>query len=81
MKNSFPIPVIRAETLIPHGEYCYTYNDCGKFKVCPFWDVTEDKIGLCSYLHLRDGDEKGTFLLFDQVKECGIKQSMDFEKF
>jgi hypothetical protein len=84
--KKFPVKVIRAETLIPKGSYCYsdmqvTQNENAppKFhsKICPFWGLESEQVGICSYIHLKDGDEKGTFLLFDQIKECTINWAED----
>lgn len=78
------IPIIRAEELIPRGNYCYTMTEEPssenrfrlKIKLCPFWSNNPDQpdqgSGYCSYLKQGDWMENGTFLLWDQVKECGI---------
>lgn len=56
--------------------------------VCPFWSINKAQIeandgstqraGYCGYLKLGDWMEKGTDLLWDQVKECGIKTEDEF---
>jgi hypothetical protein len=60
---------------IPPGCYCYTYID-NKLYVCPFWhkapDKREQENGYCAFLSKGDWEENGTFLLWDQCKECGI---------
>lgn len=82
------IPVIHAEREIPRGMYCYKPVEAPsvkngmryRVKRCPFWGKDENRhdqeSGYCSYL--KKGDwmteaEGGTFLLWDQVKECGVK--------
>lgn len=79
------IPVIHAESVIPVGSYCYTPIEAPstangmryKIKPCLFWSKNKDKqdqeSGYCSYLRSGDWMEGGTFLLWDQVKECGVK--------
>jgi len=58
---------------IPYGMYCYS----GDY-TCPYWSKRADKRerddGYCSYLDLGDWMENGTFLLWDQVKECGVNE-------
>lgn len=76
------IPIVRAETLIPRGPYCYTVTgelraDGGySIKRCSFWrrraDWPAQADGYCDYLRRGDNDPEGTLLLFDQVKECGV---------
>lgn len=55
-------------------------------KPCPFRSINEDFVdesgsiqmaGYCSYLKLGDWMDNGTMLLFDAVKECGIKDDYD----
>lgn len=90
------IPIIPAESLIPEGDYCYRPDTSpaaaeayqrGRFRIvrCPFWilrsDLAEQANGYCSYLKLGDWMEDGTFLLWDQVKECGVKLGDDEEQF
>jgi len=57
--------------LIPRGMYCYR----GDY-VCPFWfrdsGMDEQENGYCSYLNMGD-NELGMGLLWDMVKECGVK--------
>ena len=69
------------EEQIPRGCYCYTY-DKNKYVVCPFWYKNPNKVdqdnGYCSYLSKGDWEEDGTFLLWDQCKECGIND-IDFD--
>lgn len=82
------IPIVKAETLIPRGIYCYKPGTSRGWEVgpdgverltgcCPFWSLKDEfpsqMNGWCSYLKSGDMEEDGTFLLWDQVKECGIK--------
>ena len=67
--------------------YLTVDDECGDatIKKCPYWDFytekkfgkiapefngEEDLLGYCHYL--KDGDWGGTFLLWDQVKECCV---------
>ena len=77
------------ESKIPHGVYCYTITETPteengwsfKTKVCPYWysnpDQTYQMNGGCEYLQTGDWEEGGTFLLWDQCKECGINDDFD----
>jgi hypothetical protein len=66
---------------IPDGSYCYSVighgkNDRIKINPCPYWSRRHDKpnqvSGYCSYLGVGDWELPGG-LLWDQVKECGVK--------
>jgi hypothetical protein len=72
---------------IPHGVYCYTINNIEnglsekdppiiRTKLCPFWQFDKTKPtqenGYCAYLGLGDWMPNGTFMLWDQCKECEI---------
>jgi len=84
-RKPFPIPVVRAESLIPFGPYCYTPLQAPsaengyvyRTRPCPFHRILPehpDQLnGWCDYLKSGDMEESGTSLLFDSVKECGIK--------
>jgi len=71
----------KAWFLIPKGSYCYTIKSVDyragviKTKVCPFWgrdDIHDPQDnGFCTLTGLKDWED-GT-LLWDQCKECGIK--------
>lgn len=73
---------------IPRGLYCYRYRKfipskdgsppLIKVKSCPYWDIVEGKPyqenGYCHYLKQGDTDFScGYGLLWDQCKECGVK--------
>lgn len=65
-------------SVIPEGQYCYDYSGPGNtFKACPYWswDPTkpEQENGHCSFLGYGDWEEEHLSLLWDQVKECRIK--------
>lgn len=67
-------------TVIPHGQYCYVpitrdFLGLGKLvtRVCPYWQYRDENHGYCAYLEMADG-EGDCFLLWDQVKECGVNQ-------
>ena len=80
------ISIIHAERMIPNGEYCYSNLNIDhsftppkiKTSTCMFWDkmagYEDQQSGYCHYLKVGDMDPDGTFLLFDQVKECGINR-------
>lgn len=63
-------------TSIPKGMYCYDENG-----TCPYWDLIEDKPeqlnGYCRYLEIGDWMERSGGLLWDQCKECGIKDDIE----
>lgn len=85
MLKPFPIPVVRAEDAIPHGQYCYTPTEAPsaangfvyRTAPCRYLKVLEghpsQMNGWCDYLKTGDMLEGGTDLLWDSVKECGIK--------
>ena len=61
--------------LIPAGCYCHDAD----MKPCPFWAMRADKPhqenGFCYYIDMGDWEFKNwSGLLFDQCKECGIKE-------
>jgi len=67
----------QAVQLIPEGEYCYTRDTDGKIQRCPFWDIfkqmPKQDNGFCHFLNEGDWQSEGISLLWDQCKECGIK--------
>ncbi len=62
--------------VIPLGPYCHGARGSGV--VCPYWDrdlsAPEQLDGYCHFLKAGDRPDRddSTFLLWDQVKECGI---------
>lgn len=70
----------QCKRLIPEGNYCYTRVD-GKFKLCPFWDrfkqFPKQDNGYCHFMKKGDWQDKGIGLLWDQCKECGVKEYRD----
>ena len=62
---------------IPKGIYCYDEGG-----LCKFWNKDETKphqeSGYCTLMNLKDW-EHGT-LLWDQVKECGLNDSLEDEE-
>lgn len=68
------------EDVIPKGMYCYSSE--GR---CPHWrhlpEYHEQESGYCTYLKKGDADEDGTFILWDQVKECGLNYDDEYEFF
>lgn len=80
------------ESVIPAGSYCYTpirmIEEPGrpprmKIKHCPYWghdfDKPRQQTGYCALLGQGDWDPdpNGPFLLWDQVKECGLNDDDD----
>ena len=77
---------LHGTSVIPKGCYCYHSMKISNRKtkdglpifeteICPYWDTDETKPnqsdGYCWYMECGDWEEDGTFLLWDQVKECG----------
>ena len=64
----------QVKMMVPFGCYCYD----GKGN-CPFWDKMEEfghqSDGYCHLIQRGDfmaSENDGTFLLWDQCKECGV---------
>lgn len=62
------------------GLYCYDENG-----LCPYWSADTNKPrqenGYCAYLEVGDWEPDGWLsLLWDQVKECGLKVEDDDPK-
>lgn len=82
------------ESVIPKGSYCYNIvgfepGDEGqppriKTQTCPYWatrqDAPEQAYSYCAKLKSGDWEEDGPFLLWDQVKECGVNHLDDDEE-
>lgn len=56
---------------------CYCYENTNMFKKCKWLTFNKTKNyqenGYCKYLGCGDWDKKGTILLWDECKECGVK--------
>lgn len=71
-------------SVIPEGMYCYDEKG-----VCPYWSCEYDyedldwmkmrpiSYGKCSFLGVSDRDDPGPITLWDQLKECNIKEIWD----
>lgn len=76
MLNQAEMDLEQAKSLIPEGTYCYSADG-----LCPFWErnkqFPEQANGYCHFLNHGDWQEKGLGLLWDQCKECGVKEYTD----
>lgn len=70
-------------SVIPRGLFCYTAQgefEDGKMliKTCPYWSIDESQPehanGYCKFLKKGDWMEDGTWLVWDQIKACGINE-------
>jgi len=75
-KNKEKLVGDNPEQWIPFGLYCYDEKG-----ICPYWDKNKNQEyqfdGYCHFLKTGDwiDDNKGgTWLLWDQCKECGINE-------
>jgi len=70
--------MIKDESLIPEGVYCYTRISGGKIKLCPYWayiiNAPGQMNGYCHYLERGDWENDWLGLLWDQCKECDINE-------
>lgn len=61
---------------IPEGPYCYGANG----EVCPYWSKNPDQPyqenGYCALLGMGDWAIGDGSLLWDQCKECGVKDEL-----
>lgn len=70
---------------IPFGHYCYSYSGeksvhgIPKIKCCSHWHSTE-KGAFCDLINEEHTDGCMFHLLWDQVKECGMKVYEDEER-
>lgn len=68
---------------IPSGLYCHAEDDMTR--ICPYWSKSLEhpyqENGYCALLGEGDWDEpgRGLSLLWDQVKECGLKDEISEE--
>ncbi|MFA5154545.1 MAG: hypothetical protein WC554_18520 [Clostridia bacterium] len=64
-------------SVIPKGPYCYTYDEAGEYKLCPYWDtikgVSKQYNGYCSYLEKGDMDLEQEMELTDMKTGEKIK--------
>ena len=81
-------------SVIPEGSYCHgkvvsipdSRQPMGVRletpEMCPYWtsrtDRPKQEDGYCKFLEKGDGDDK-IFLLWDQVKACGINEDDDLD--
>lgn len=63
---------------IPKGVYCYDGNGCRWWRQNKNKDFQQS--GYCMYLKVGDWYEKGALLLWDECKECGVRQTWDYDK-
>jgi len=79
-------------SVIPEGYYCYTWieipnkenNFKGKTKKCPYWELKKSRNpqdnGYCHFLKCGDWENTYTSLLWDEVKECQIKEKTIYDE-
>lgn len=79
-----------SEDVIPTGMYCYTRrpslgaeNGVYPIVTCPYWARDPDRDaqdnGYCAHIKSGDWDVDGLSLLWDQVKECGVRDDLPEE--
>jgi hypothetical protein len=76
-------------SVIPEGMYCYSRKGFDaesltlKLEPCPYWGHDpargEQQSGYCAHLRAGDWEEGGTMLLWDMVKECGVRDRLPGE--
>lgn len=76
-----------AAEVVPQGGYCYTplsvVDGRMHVRMCPYWKYNPRKpaqrTGCCTLMKAADWmpHPRGTSLLWDQVKECGLNDSLD----
>lgn len=59
------------QEIIPEGFYCY--DEAGV--ICPYWAMRGEENGYCHFMRRTDLTSGG--LLWDQIKECGVKLGSD----
>lgn len=75
------------ESVIPDGFYCYSRDpsrpiENGAYPIvtCPYWALDpvrrNQDDGYCAHLKSGDWDSEGVSLLWDQVKECRIRDDI-----
>jgi len=63
--------------VIPPGPYCYFgCRGTPTYRPCPYWgmDAIYPAVGTCALMGVSDRTIGGVGMLFDQVKECGLRQ-------
>lgn len=78
--NAFAASEEASDALIPVGIYC-----TGETGRCPFWAKTralpDHLAGYCARLRRGDWSDHDRFgLLWDQVKECGLREGLSHEQ-
>lgn len=67
---------------VPEGIYCHGVKDGHRF-TCPYWEIVPGKEtqnnGYCGLLRQGDWEEKGSGLLWDQVKDCDVNYKDDWK--
>lgn len=67
----------KSTDVIPEGIYCHV----GRSTFCPYWgrnpNQEEQNDGYCAFLGKGDWEHDGIGLLWDQVKECGVKDDVE----
>lgn len=80
------LKIKKNKSMIPENpSYCYKSIEQSKenpmvfpiTELCTYWRIASDKPktlnGYCLFLKKGDWEEDGTMALFDQLKNCGIK--------
>lgn len=80
----------RDPSVIPDGTYCYSRGHIErgedglpvmKAVPCPYWSLDagrpQQEGGYCAYLDMGDWEGPGIGLLWDQVKECGVRDELE----
>jgi len=64
-------------TVIPDGPYCYTYDENGKYKPCPYYEIREDRPkqynGYCKFLEKGDLELEKEIILTNELTGEEIK--------
>lgn len=68
-------------SVIPEGLYCYRTGADNEPGVCPYWSLSSEHPdqanGFCAFLNTGDWMEHGSWLLWDQIKECDINNNIE----
>lgn len=75
--NGMAAMLEKSTSVIPGGPYCHV----GRSAICPYWamDPTKEEQdnGYCAFMGKGDWQHDGIGLLWDQVKECGVKDDVE----